>query len=238
MSLVFLVFGLFLLFFTAEKKFKEEKHQTFFQIFMLLPKFFTNSRLRTLITYICLTRVCGGFYGEALTLKFLDHGIERTTLVNIGTVLTPVGLVAACLCNRYMKKGMLVQYYHKLKVYEWMMNALSFLSYLYLARTKNIVAVEWSIFILGILTAVSDQAFNFFFGFVNLIIDEELGSSSITVLMSIWNASRDVPNTNGLKMVKWVNFNVFIVSLMAVNLALLIWQWKTAKMIDMTDAKE
>jgi hypothetical protein len=153
---LFAAFAVVLLVYTAEKKFKEEKTQTFFQIFRLLPKFFTNSRLRNVLFYVFLTRFTQGFYGEVMTLQFLSAGIDRTTIVNIGTVLTPLALLTNCLSNKFLTKGKLVQYYHNIKIYGWVMNLLNFILLIYLNQSKNTDAGVWLIFILNAIGIVAD----------------------------------------------------------------------------------
>jgi hypothetical protein len=232
------LFGLFLLVFTAEKKFNESKHQSFFQILKMLPKFMTNKRLRTLLVYMFLTRICRGFYGEALSLQYINNGLERTTLVNIGTLITPIALIIACFSNKFLKKGKLMQYYHNVKMYGWLIEVFNYLVYLYLVHSKNVDVTVWLIVLVNMIGIIADQTFNFFFGFVNLIIDEEMGSSSITVMTSIWNISNDVPNTIGLSILKRVNFNVLIITCLVIGMVILLWQRKTAKLIDASDLNE
>lgn len=156
LAILYASFSGFLLVFTAEKKFSEEKKQTFFQIFKLLPKFFSKPKLRGLLFYVFLTRVSGGFYGEAMTLQFLNHGIDRTTLVNISTVLTPFSIIANCFGNRFLQKGKLIQYYHKIKFYGWAINLLNFFLFIYLVNSKNTGVTTWLILVLGVFGIVAD----------------------------------------------------------------------------------
>lgn len=185
-----------------------------------------------------LTRISDGFYGEALNLQFIKNGISRTTLVNIGTILTPISIIIACLCNKFLVKGKLIQYYHNLKTIGWVISLLNYWIYIYLASTKNVDATIKFIFIINFIGIMSDQTFNFFFGFVNLIIDEEMGSSSITVMTSMWNISNSVPNTIGLALLKKISFHSLIITCLIMGIVILVLLRKTAQLIDASDTKK
>jgi hypothetical protein len=75
----------------------------------------------------------------------------------------------------------------------------------------------------------------FLMGFRNLIVDEELGSTSMTLITSTWFLSLAIPNTIGLWLVEVMNYDFF----MMIGLTGVTWglcaSWKTAIWLDSVD---
>lgn len=86
-----------------------------------------------------------------------------------------------------------------------------------------------------ILYSFTKLKYVFLMGFRNLIVDEELGSTSMTLITSTWFLSLAVPNTIGLWMVEILNYDFF----MLIGLAGVTWglctSWKTAIWLDQVD---
>lgn len=222
----------FALIFTAEKKMRIERKKGVIEIVKILPRFYSNPNMRKFLIYCFITNCFPYFYSEALTLSYINNGIDKTTLVNLSTFLIPISLVVSCLSNRFMKKEKLVTYYHLLNLFSAVTEFLNLIIFFYLERSHNTSGVLKLLYLLGILGSIGDQTFNFLFAKVNNIIDEELGSTSITVFTSISNSSSALPTTIGLKLVKYVNFHVFCWSFAIINLFILIAKFKFAKESD------
>jgi hypothetical protein len=75
------------------------------------------------------------------------------------------------------------------------------------------------------------------FAYANTIVDEELGSSSITVITSIWNLSMTVTNTIGLKMIKYVNYYFYIAFFLILQVSMVFLNRNKAREIDESNPK-
>lgn len=223
--------------FTAEKKIKEDKKKGVIEILKLLPRFFTNRYMKNFLIYTFITNCFTSFYGEALTLKYIINGIDKTTLVNISTMIGPIGLIISCLSNKFMKKDKLCYFYHIASLFDSVISIGSLLILAYLEKTKNVEMAVRFLYLIGIFGTIGDQASNFLMAKVNNIVDEELGSTSITVFTSILNASGSIPTTIGLKIVKYFNFHVFCWIFALLNIIVLAWKFKEAKRMDLLDHK-
>jgi hypothetical protein len=90
LSFSFLAFGLYLQTTVPEKLSDEEKTPSLTQLFKLFPKFFKNRGIRLFLIYLFVSKMTPSLVNEGVSLKFIQFGVEKTSLVNIGTILLPL----------------------------------------------------------------------------------------------------------------------------------------------------
>jgi hypothetical protein len=221
--------------FTAEVKFKPEDKKTVKGVIRLLPKYFTIKYLRQLMFYIFITNFGLNFINTPMSLNFIRKGLDKTTLVNITTMLTPIALLVACLSQRWMRKGKMITVYHLTCIVGCLVCLLLVAVFWDYSKNHNLELTIKFLFLLGMANTFTDQGFNFLFGFINSVVDEELGSTSITLMTCIWNLSISVPETLGLKLSQYFNFEIYCVFFLIMTIALLFWKMGYAKETDLLD---
>lgn len=238
LSLLFFGYVFVVIFFVAEKKLSPRRQLSLKQIFKLAPKYFTNVNLRKFFIYILLMRFCMGFYGEAMLLKYINQGLSRVTIVLINSIVHPLVVIGHCVASKYIKQGSNIQYFQKISTYGFFITCCNFMLLIYFHHSKNLNLVSYLYLVVHLTMVISEQAFLFMFAFVNTIVDEELGSSSITLIMCIWNFTHNVPNSIGLKTLRHVNFFVYEAFFVGLHGFMVLSQRKTAKELDEINPQE
>jgi len=192
--------GIYVLVFVSERMSIENENPSFFRVLKSLPKFFTTPAIRKLLLMMASVKIIGVLFSESLTLKTLDAGISKTTLVSIDTVTFPIYVIASLYMMRFIKKGSIM------KIYFWMLMAGSVLYFLRalvqidLENNKDIPRTTLLLYGISIIAKfiISDT---FLMGFINFITPESVGSTFITFMMCWNNGVAIIPSTIGLKIV-------------------------------------
>lgn len=212
--------------FLREKKFSQENQRSVMQTIPFIPKMFKNQHLRKFMFYIFILRCWTPFYAESLSLQYINLGYEKTRMVNLKTMFKPIGLLMSCLTLKYVKKGKLMTNFHRIRLSLAVLFIGDYLIFKYFQLTRNKGMTQFFLIIMNVLSLGGDIEFNFLFSFVNGIVDESLGSTSMTMLMVVWNMAESIPTTLGessfnilgLELAKYVKFDFIILLFGAINL--------------------
>jgi hypothetical protein len=75
-------------------------------------------------------------------------------------------------------------------------------------------------------------------GFRNIIVDEELGSTSMTIITSTWFFSLTIPNTIGLYLAEKFNYDFYSIFCILMIFVCLWKSWPMAVEFDQADPNE
>lgn len=180
-----------------EKPIEEEDQKSVCQVLSFIPKMFKNKKLSKFLFYIFILRCWTPFWLEALTLQYVNLGYSKTNLVNLKTILMPFSMILSCLSTKYLKKGKLVYNFHMLRMLLACLFVGDYITFKYFQVTRNQAVTQKLLIFVNILALAWAPEFNFIFSFINDIVDESLGSTSITAMMVVWNSANSIPNTIG-----------------------------------------
>ena len=161
-----------------------------------------------LVALIILTRSFKGFVNETIIMKFIHHGMEKADITTISTICLPISLILIISSQKFISKGKYLKYYHLIYIISGLLCFWRFIILQDFMATGNKSRAYWLLVLNGILDTVCVLDFVFLFAFLNLIVDERIGATMITIFTSIMNSSATLPRTIGLKLTDHMNYNV------------------------------
>lgn len=221
-----LTYGVLVFLFVGEKMIEDHlERPSFHMLFRRIVRFFTKETMRNFLVFILMMRIFRSFVVDTIGLKFITHGIPKTTIVNIDTVTFPLYVFCSILFMRFMVKGKIMKWYNWMMIYTVLLIFASFLA------LKDLESLErsqqgtgrttWFLIILSILGRFCVEG-PFMMGFINLITPEEIGSTFITFMMCWMNLSYALPATLGLKVTHTKIFNFDYQVIVALSIQLLM----------------
>jgi len=195
----------FVIFFTvAEKTLTYPNEQRdLCKVVKIAPKFFTNKTMRDFMIFIFVTKAVRQLFGEAITLKMIDQGLSKTSLVNTDTVTFPLYLVTNWILFKIIKKGSIVRMYLWMVLYTCVQFLLRYFVYLDLKVSKNTDRAVVFLYILSFMDRFANTS-AVIAGYINIITQQEVGATFLTLMFCWLNMAGILPNTIGLKMTDWL----------------------------------
>lgn len=219
-----MAYGILIFLFVGEKMIEDHLEKPSFKmLFRRITRFFTKETMRNFLVFILLMRIFRFFVADTIGLKFISHGIPKTTIVNIDTITFPLYVICSIMFMRFMVKGQIMKWFNWMMIYAV---ALLFASYFVLkdleGLDRNKESKGRTTWFLAILSALGRFCVEgpFLMGFINLITPEEIGSTFITFMMCWMNLSYALPATTGLKIThhRWFNFDYQVLVALSVQM--------------------
>jgi len=229
--------GVFVGLFIGEKKFHKDDILHVFHVFKAIPKYLTNKKYLFLIIFMLITNGSSKFVSSIFTLKFVRSGFERAIIVNIDTIIVPLSLIASIYLSHFLKKGKLLQIYILSLILLLLVSCLTFAILIYWESTHSKLWVIVSLIFTNLL-AIPAMPLSYIYSFINLVVDESLGSTGITLFTTLWNVSNNVPNTIGLSIVEHVDFGIYAGIVLGISAVVLSFSVNIARKMDRDDIEE
>ena len=237
MSIVTL-FNIVLAFLISPKLTEKQKNLPKVQLRVLLkaiPKFLFQPFIKIFLGYLIITRFFFYLTPETIFLKFINHGIERSTLVNLETCLIPFTIFIKFFSIKFVRKGNLMTYYHYIKFFSLFMYGITFINLITFINDGNKSRAQIIYFITKFFLTFELLDWDFIFSFSNIIIEEKYGSTGFTVIFSIAYIMQLVPTTIGFKIVKYFNYDIFVLGCFLIYLVLWFVSYPVARKLDYLD---
>lgn len=179
-----------------------------------------NYYVRTYLIYILVTRSFESLINEPTKLKMMEYGVDKNTLVNLTGLVVPLEIILSLASKKYLTKGKMIKYYHFFLslvgvsiVFKYLIN--KYLLRLDLVgsdgRKKELPNLAMFLIVFeSIFYCVTKLKYVFLMGFRNLIVDEELGNTSMTLVTSTWFLSLAIPDMLGLWMIEFMSYDLFM----------------------------
>ena len=234
-AIICLTVGMYVLMRVAEKRFntRQSSKDTACQVLNIVPKIFANKNLRLILYFICAGRLFSSLVMDTMPLKLIDHGIKKTTLVNLGTYTFPLLLVSSYVFMRIMKQSHLMRQSYYLYLFGSVMFMVSYLIYIDLKVNSNIARTGWLLLATSIIGRFQLRLV-FIQGFFNTITQEAVASTFISFMMCWTNSFEHIPSTIGLRIVgaDIINYDVFVFLCLLLELCMIVPLYKSAKYLD------
>ena len=204
----------------------------------LLPKFVTNPAIRGFICFILLKNLGQNLFNSVISFELIERGFSYDYIIIIGTLLTPVGILITIIAGNWLKRG-------QNQKYSIFFSIISFLS----AVTTYILVCNYhskaddnnlfiSLMITSIVFAFGPLSYIFDSGFLNDIADARIGGMYITFIACFMNLSAMLPETVGLYVIKYTNFDTYsYVTLTISFISIPVAMWYAGK-LDALDVTE
>lgn len=185
-----------------------------------IPLYLKNYYVRTYLIYILVTRSFESLINEPTKLKMMEYGVDKNTLVNLTGLVVPLEIILSVASKKYLTKGKMIKYYHFFLslvgvsiVFKYLIN--KYLLRLDLVgsdgRKKELPNLAMFLIVFeSIFYCVTKLKYVFLMGFRNLIVDEELGNTSMTLVTSTWFLSLAIPDMLGLWMIEFMSYDLFM----------------------------
>lgn len=233
MAVFILAVNLYVILFVAEKKISPNKEMTCGKILTFAKRFITNRHVLTFLLYLIGTSFFTALIDASVSFKFIENGFNKADLINIETITTPLAILVLFLSPLCMFKNYLLRARHFVCFVLLFCSVFDFWTLLkYIQDKRSMIAF---IKLLGSATVgiISEYNFVYWYGFLNTILEEESGATSITIFTSLVNASYDVPNTLGLKLVDVIdNYKAFGITCYVAAFVVLIATFPLAAKLD------
>lgn len=176
--------------------------------------------MRTYLVYILVTRSFESLINEPTKLKMMEYGVDKNTLVNLTGLVVPLEIILSVVSKKYLVKGKMIKYYHFFLslvgvsiLFKYAIN--KYLLVLDLVNKdgtkKDLPGLAMFLIVFeSIFYCVTKLKYVFLMGFRNLIVDEELGNTSMTLVTSTWFLSLAIPDMLGLWMIDFMNYDLFM----------------------------
>lgn len=129
LAMVMIVFGLYI-HLTVPEKISSENAPTFKQLVKMFPKFFKNKWIRLFLIYLFITKMMPAMVDEGIFLKFIQNGMDKTSLINLSTILMPLSMVLTS-CSGWLVSKMgnkkLLKGYHIFQSWFFVLSILNFI---------------------------------------------------------------------------------------------------------------
>lgn len=195
---------------------------TICSLLKIFPQFLLNPFTRNFLIMVGLNKVFKFLYLEVLMLKMIDHGIKKTTIVNMTTVTLPLYYICSIYAMRFMKKGRLMKIYFYMSIGGIVFFVARFLVIVYLAsgagpedtkETKE-TTQHRTVVMLYVMNVLDNVVMPSVFinGFINIITPAEIGSTYLTFIYCWNNITGTIPNTVGLRIVgkDFIDWRAFV----------------------------
>ena len=219
-----ITYGVTIFIFVGEKMIEDHiERPNFLTLFKRIIKFFTTETMRNFLIFILLMRIFRFFIIDTIGLKFITHGISKTTIVNIDTITFPLYIICSILFMKFMVKGKIMQWYSWMMIYAVMLVFATFLILKDLENNNSTNRTTWLLVIMSVLGRFCVEG-PFLMGFINLITPEEIGSTFITFQMCWQNITYLIPSTIGMKIThhKLFNFDYQVMTALIIQITLVV----------------
>ena len=219
-----------LIFFAERMASTELKEKSVGQVLCMIPKFFTNTNLLWYMGYQACFRIPSGIVASTVSLRMIDEGMQSADLTMVSSIAFPVYLVAAPFVMKLMKKGKLLQYGYVLTLIGSISSILSIFVFFDFERNHAKTRTLALLLVLSMFdSCIMSQVFND--SYVNVITNENVGSTFYTFMMC-WNNTASIYSSSlGLKLVGMniVNYDFFALFFLSLQVAVILpWKNKVA----------
>jgi Acetyl-coenzyme A transporter 1 len=161
-----------------------------------IPLYLKNKYVRSYLIYIMITKTFESMISEPTKLKMMEFGVDKSTLVNVSGIVIPLEILLSFYTKKYLIRGEMIKFYHYFLsmlavsiVFKYLIN--KYIEGLHLVNkdgSKNPLPPLALILIIleCVFYSITKLKYIFLMGFRNLITDEELGSTSMTLVTSTW----------------------------------------------------
>lgn len=235
MALFILLTTVYVTFFVAEKRFTGAQKMTCPKIWKFLKKILLNKNIFLFALYLTITNFFQTVVDSSISFKFIEKGFHKADLININTITTPFAILLLFFSTTCMFKNYLLRSRHLIIMIMFILSIYNFWTLLNYLENENSDLAYTRLFLSSMFGIISEFNFIFWYGFLNTILDEEMGATSITIFTSLNNASTAIPSTIGLKMVDVVsNYQKFGVTCYIAGFVVLMATFPLAKNLDKT----
>ncbi len=238
-AILFLLLATANLFFIAEQKIERSKQKSIIEILKVVPRHFTNSHMRNFIFYMfaCMFLFFGA--DAILDLKLVKNGysnFDRATLSNIGTIMYPISLLTSICTVYYMHSGQLIRMFHLTMGVLCLGGVFRLFMTFDLMYNRNLTRTFWARSFVEILKNLDFSTY-FLMGFFNTVVDESVGNTGITCLISLMNQTSTLSQTLGFALLNYFSFEIIVIFSLAIQVVILIVLYPYALRIDRKDTK-
>ena len=235
-----LMFSIVIFFSVAEKTLTyPNDRQDLCKVIKVAPKFFTNKTMRDFMIFIFVTKAIRQLFGEAITLKMIDQGLSKTSLVNTDTVTFPLYLITNWVLFKIIKKGSIVRMYLWMVLYTCVQLLLRYLVYLDLKTSRNSDRAVTFLYVLSFLDRFANTS-AVIAGYINIITQQEVGATFLTLMFCWLNMAGIIPNTIGLKMTDWLgsSFDIAYLATTGLQIVTFFYYFEYSKKLDSMEKDE
>jgi hypothetical protein len=161
-----------------------------------IPLYLKNKYVRAYLIYIMMTKGFESLIYNANKFKMMEFGVDKSTLVNVGGLVIPIEIMLSFVVKKYLIRGEMIKFYHYFLTMLAISIGLKYLINKYIEGlhlvnkdgSKNPLPPLALILIIleCVFYSITKLKYIFLMGFRNLITDEELGSTSMTLVTSTW----------------------------------------------------
>lgn len=203
------IFCVYLLFFVQEPTAARTEHSIKRLFTHVLPALIKKRRIIQLIIFIFGTRGWLAALGEPLTLKFMEHGMDKVELSNLDTIVLPLSIAYYCLSNKVLKPKRFLQTFYWITIIKALMTLLRYFVLQELISSGDTTSCFYHLLLINIVYTIGDVQIVFFFAYCAAILDPKIGATMVTFLMVFWNFGSQIPESIGLKIVGHVDFRYY-----------------------------
>jgi len=238
LALVIVIYTIGISGFVSEKKIHAREGDEEINMMRSIKLILRNTNIRSFIAYLLLTRSFEGLINDTCTFKMVELGFDKNTLILIFTLNLPVVILVPYLTRGHVKTGTMLRKYHGLM---GVVCICITLKYSMTVLIRSFGYTNWIIalaYIESFAYSVTKMKAVYLLGFRNVIVDEELGSTSTTLFTSTYYMAASMPNSIGLKLAHHINWDLFALGCIGVSFTALFSAWGWAKELDATNPEE
>jgi hypothetical protein len=238
MATVALITTLVILFFIAEIFAEHEENKITFKEFgKVIPRFFSRTEMIKLVVYIIIIRLFRFLVDPTVYPKLVSLGFSKADIANVDTLIFPVYYVI----NFFILKLMMVP--GKLMVMHHLMNFLCLMGVLYkcllvfeLEANHNPTKTFW-LYTVAILNERFTFRSMYLAGFVSTIAPLQVGSTFVSLFMSLNMATQSIPTSLGLWLsdILPVSYTVYALGLLGTQTVVCLATFNYAAGLDTKD---
>lgn len=227
-----------------------EKKHTLCSLLKYYPKFLMNPTTKKFFYVIACRNILGNLYQEAMTLKYLNGGFDKTTLVNIRTFLAPAGWFFGWYLMRFLQKGKLMKVFIWLSVGGIVIFLLEGINLWYLesgtrsnfSKDEQETTRDYTLIFLYILSFFSSAMLGdiFLISFMDQMTPPEISSTYLSFYYSWASVTSIIPQSIGLKMMdlSWLPWQTQILGCTLGQAGLLAGFTKYYRSLDKAEPKD
>lgn len=219
---------LFLLIFIGERSFDEKDNKkACIQLGKIIPRFFKRPSMIKLFLYIVSMRVLRFTVGGTMLPKLSNLGFSKADLANIDTVTFPIFFLFSFLFLKRFMVGRQMRMYHIMVI---LCTLILFFRYFILIdydANRSYQRTFWSLAVFGFIEKFTARPV-YLLGFISTIAPVDVGSTFVSLFMSISVSTQSLPNSFGLWLVNHLPVSYELFVLVPLSFQALIWLGTTA----------
>jgi len=222
--------------FISEKIIDRSLRLSLVEVLMRIPKYLSNKSFLKFLIFIVFTHATPCFVSHLIGQHLLGKKFDRALYTNVELIIQPLMIIASIFVFRLVVKGRIIRLYLVSQTLHLTIIFMTLLTLISWEETHN--RIQTFCMLVGAnLFGLIGVPETFLFAFANLIVDESLGNTGLSIVQAVFSITGTVPQTVGLLLLKHFEFYHYAFVILAISAGILVLAIKPSIILDKLDIK-